>query len=317
MRLLTYQREGQVRVGALLDGWVVDLGRAYHLSRRDPGGRGELAGEDSRLFGDMLALLGGGKAALHAARAATAFARAQLEADPEAARASGIAYRRNDVALLPPVRRPGKIICVGLNYPPPGQAGAASTPHYPVLFHKVPTTLTGHGQPIVLPRISREVVYEGELAVVIGRRGKHIEREEALSYVAGYTIANDVGALDLERRTPQWATGKLADTFCPLGPVLVTRDQVPNPGALTIQTSLNGELVQSGPTGEMFFDVPYLVSYISALATLEPGDLILTGSPKRLGNLPAPRRFMNPGDTVSVRVEKLGELTNPVVDEEL
>ena len=264
----------------------------------------------------MLSLLRGGKASLHAARTALAFAQELLEAGTETVRSTGIGCRLEKVVLLPPVRRPGKIICVGLNYPAPDQADAASGPRYPVLFHKVSTTLTGHGQPIVIPRISREVVYEGELAVVVGRRGKHIEREEALSYVAGYTIANDVGALDLERRTLQWATGKLADTFCPLGPVLVTRDQVPDPSALAIQTILNGELVQSGHTEEMLFDVPFLVSYISALATLEPGDLILTGSPKRLGSLPAPRRFMNPGDTVSIRIDKLGELTNPVVAEE-
>ena len=315
MRLLTYLHEGQSRVGALLDGWVVDLGRAYHLSQRGHQGCGELAA-DTCLSGDMLTLLEGGEASLQAARTALAFARELLEAGSEAVRSTGIGRRREEVVLLPPVRRPGKIICVGLNYPAPDQPDTAPAPEYPVLFHKVSITLTGHGGPIVIPRIGREVVYEGELAVVIGQRGKHIEREEALSYVAGYTIANDVGALDLERRTSQWATGKLADTFCPLGPVLVTRDQVPDPSALAIQTTLNGELVQSGHTGEMLFDVPYLVSYISALATLEPGDLILTGSPKRLGRLPAPRRFMNPGDTVSIRIEKLGELTNPVVDEE-
>ena len=316
MRLLTYSRQGQVSVGALLDGWVVDLSRAHDLAQRGQRGLGGPAGEDRRLLGDMLSLLGGGEAALRAARTAIAWVRGLLETEPEDAPSSGVVLRRDEVTLLPPVRRPGKIICVGLNYPAPGQAGAGPAPQYPVLFHKVPTTLTGHSQPIVLPRISQEVVYEGELVAVIGRCGKHIERVEALSYVAGYTIANDVGALDLERRTPQWATGKLADTFCPLGPFLVTRDQVPDPGALDIQTTLNGELVQSGSTGEMIFDVPYLVGYISALATLEPGDLILTGSPKRLGDLPAPRRFMNPGDTVSVRIEKLGELTNPVVDEE-
>jgi acylpyruvate hydrolase len=316
MRLLTYSREGQVHIGALLDGWVVDLGRAYDLAQRGRGERGEQAVVDGQLFADMLALLGGGEAALRSAQIAIAFSQGRLEREPEAARLSGLCYRRDEVTLLPPVRRPGKIICVGLNYPAPDQAGAADGARYPVLFHKVPTTLIGHGQPVVLPRISREVVYEGELTAVIGRRGKHIERGEALSYVAGYTIANDVGALDLERRTPQWATGKLADTFCPLGPVLVTRDEIPDPGALTIQTTLNGELVQSGPTGEMIFDVPYLVSYISALATLEPGDLILTGSPKRLGDLPAPRRFMDPRDVVSVRIEELGELTNPVVAEE-
>lgn len=176
--------------------------------------------------------------------------------------------------------------------------------------------LTGYGQPIVIPCLSQEISIEGELAVVIGRRGKHIGQHDALSYVAGYTIANDIGASDLERRSSQWATGKLPDTFCPLGPALITRDEVPDQNALAIRTILNGQLVQSGNTRDMIFNVPYLVSYISALATLEPGDLILTGSPKQLGNALAPQAFIKPGDLVSIRIDILGDLTNPVAAEE-
>jgi acylpyruvate hydrolase len=203
---------------------------------------------------------------------------------------------------------------VGLNYPGVGVQSSPSA--FPVLFHKVATSLVGHDQPILIPRITDHIVYEGELAIVIGRRGKHIAREQAEAWIAGYTIANDVGAPDLERRTSQWTTGKMLDTFCPLGPTLVTRDEVPDPHRLGIRTTLNGELVQSGSTAEMIFDIPYLVSYISELVTLEPGDLILTGSPKRSGTGPDPRTPMQPGDRISVEIEGLGVLSNPVLAEE-
>ncbi len=316
MRLMTYLREGQSRVGAKLDDRVIDLNRAYRLWWLDNRNPAELAAADARVPVDMLALLAGGKASLDAAQKAVAFVREHLTPGDKTLKWQGVAYSLDEITLRPPVLRPGKIICVGLNYLPPGQEGQALAPPYPVLFHKVATTLTAHGQPIVIPRISQQVLCEGELAVVIGKRGKHIEPRDALSHVAGYTIANDVGAADLERRSSQWATGKLPDTFCPLGPVLVTRDEAPDPNTLSIKTILSGQLVQSGNTQEMIFDVPYLVSYISALTTLEPGDVILTGSPKRVDDAPAPRIFLKPGDTICIKIEKLGELSNPIVAEE-
>lgn len=315
MRLVTYLHEGQSRLGIFLDDWVVDLSRAHHLAL-DKGSAGSKLAVDPVSLSDMMSFLGKGMAALAAARKAVDAARELLILAGEASRWQGIALSPDEISLQPPVLRPGKIICVGLNYPTAGLETAAPSPQYPVLFHKVATTLTGCDQPIVVPKASREVFCEGELAVVIGQRGKHIAEDEALSYVAGYTIANDVGALDLERRTSQWATGKLADTFCPIGPALVTRDEFPDPGALAIRTTLNGQVVQSGCTGDMIFDVPRLVSYISALATLEPGDLILTGSPKKIGDAHAPRVFVRPGDVVSIQIDGLGELTNPVEAEE-
>lgn len=190
-------------------------------------------------------------------------------------------------------------------------------PDYPVLFHKVSTALTGHRTPIVLPAISQEVEYEGELAVAIGRRAKNIREEEALETIAGYTVANDIGARDVQERSSQWTSGKMFDTFCPLGPVLASKIEAPEPNQLRLETRLNGTLVQSASTAEMIYLVPYLLSYISSLTTLEPGDLILTGSPKRVGDEPDPRTLLQPGDEIAVTIENLGSLCNPVVREEV
>lgn len=219
--------------------------------------------------------------------------------------------------FLPPVSKPGKIICVGLNYPPLESLHDWSQPPYPILFNKVSSSLIGAGTAIKLPRTSQQVLYEGELAVIIGTMAKNIPPEGALDVVAGYSIANDVGAADIEQRSSQWASGKMFDTFCPLGPSLVTTDEIQNPNDLLIKTTLNDQVVQESNTREMIFDVPYLVSYISQLTTLEPNDLILTGSPKRAGDEPDPRIPLKPGDRISVEIEGLGTLTNPVVAEDL
>ena len=216
--------------------------------------------------------------------------------------------------MLPPVDRPGKVICVGLNYPDVERSIAS--PEYPVLFHKAATSIIGADDEIIRPRGSKGLTYEGELTVVIGQRGKHIPRQEAQQHIAGYTLANDVGAPDIQSRSSQWTSGKMIDTFCPLGPNLVPTEAIPDPGGLIIQTHLNGELVQQAPVGDMFFDIPFLIEYISSLVTLEPGDLILTGSPKTVGDQPDPQILMVDGDTISVSIEPIGTLSNPVSSEE-
>ena len=223
----------------------------------------------------------------------------------------------SEAQLLPAVIKPGKIICVGMNYPPPLTKSGWSPPKFPVLFHKVASSLIGVGSAIILPKISNQVLYEGELAVVIGSKGKNIPVENAIDFVAGYTIANDVGAADIEKRSSQWTSGKMFDTFCPLGPALVTPDEIPNPGNLTIKTSLNGQIVQLGNTREMFFNIPFLISYISQLTTLEEDDIILTGSPKRAGQHPDPRTPLKPGDKIEIEIESLGLLENSAIAEEL
>jgi acylpyruvate hydrolase len=311
MKLVTYSWKGQVALGAVSDEWVVDLRRACRAALCHAGDADELAVADLRVPGDLLGLLRGGEASMAAARRALRFVEEQ-RASP---RALDVCHPRTDVELLAPIQRPGKVVCVGLNYRSHLAEIGDPTPQYPILFHKAATSLIGHRQSIVLPRVSRQVDYEGELAVVIGSRGKYIPEADALWHVAGYTCANDVSAHDLEFRTSQWTSGKMLDTFCPLGPVLLTRDEVPDPGALRLRTILNGQVMQEACTSDMVFSVPFLISYVSSLATLEPGDLLLTGTPAGIGCNRRPPVFLQAGDQVSVEIDGIGRLTNAVAAE--
>jgi 2-keto-4-pentenoate hydratase/2-oxohepta-3-ene-1,7-dioic acid hydratase in catechol pathway len=315
MRFVTYLHDSEIKLGAQLNDWIVDLwgaqkyllGNKYtqdgqHLSNvLTP----ELLSESSDPDSPFMA---GARQTIKAIQDSLPKAAGMLIS-------KAILFRADQITLKPPLLNPGKIICVGMNYPSPGLT-EGQWPAHPVLFLKSSSTLTGHRQPIILPRVSDKVFCEGELAIVIGRRGKHITLEESLSYVAGYTIANDVGARDLEQRTSQWATGKLCDTFCPMGPALVTTDEIPDPNRLLIRTHINRQLVQSGNTNEMIFSVTYLVSYISAIATLEQGDIILTGSPKSIDDRPAPVVYLKPGDEISIEIGGIGVLSNQTVQEE-
>jgi 2-keto-4-pentenoate hydratase/2-oxohepta-3-ene-1,7-dioic acid hydratase in catechol pathway len=314
MHLVNYHTNGSQSIGFLISGVVIDLITAYQAWERGDSSDQELFSLDSNPPPEALDLMISGDATRAAVTAIHRFVKEHLEDLP--IKQGGI-FNLSQVALLAPVRKPGKIICAGLNYPPPPGEGITPQPPYPILFHKASSALTGHGSPIIIPHISNHVLYEGELALVIGKRGKNLDRTEALTIVAGYTIANDIGARDIEERSSQWASGKMFDTFCPLGPALVTKDDVPNPNELHIQTKLNGTLVQDGYTYEMIFEPAFLLSYISTLTTLEPGDLILTGSPKRLGELPDPRTPLQPGDTVAIEIGGLGKLVNPVQAEEI
>ncbi len=224
-------------------------------------------------------------------------------------------YQEDEIKYLAPVSNPGKIICVGLNYPSAKNGEPIDIPKYPILFHKVSSSLTGHKGPINIPKISKAVQYEGELAIVIGKKAQKVTTVTALDYVAGFTVANDVGASDIQERNSQWTSGKMFDTFCPLGPALVTLDEIPNPDDLRISTQLNGEIVQDGRTSEMFFSVRELISYISELTTLDPGDIILTGSPKTAGDQPDPRTILKPGDLLTIEIENIGNLSNLVMAE--
>jgi acylpyruvate hydrolase len=311
MKLVTYSWKGQAALGALSGDRVMDLHRAHRAALLHNADADELAVADLRVPGDLFGLLRGGEASMAAARRALRF----VEEHGESGCTQSAVFPLSEVELLAPVQRPGKVVCVGLNYRS-HLAEVRETPsEYPILFHKTATSLIGHRQSIVLPRVSRQVDYEGELAVVIGRRGKYIPQQDALSYVAGYTCANDVSAHDLEFRTSQWTSGKMLDTFCPLGPVLATRDDVSAPGALRLRTILNGQTVQDSCTSDMVFPVPFLISYISSLATLEPGDLILTGTPAGIGCNRQPQVFLQPGDSIGVEIDGIGRLTNDVVAE--
>ena len=226
-----------------------------------------------------------------------------------------------DIAqVLAPVV-PSSILCIGLNYRRHAQESGATPPERPVLFVKGNNTLQHPGAPILLPRHLRsdEVDYECELAVVIGRACKNVSRAYALDYVLGYTCANDVSARDWQIKMGggQWCRGKFFDTFAPLGPVLVTPDEIPNPNALNIRTILNGETMQDWNTRDMIFDVPALIEFLSGSTTLLPGTVILTGTPHGVGMAQKPPRWLRPGDSVTVEIEGIGALTNPVEEEKL
>ena len=221
--------------------------------------------------------------------------------------------------LLAPIV-PAAIFCIGLNYRKHAIETNAPIPQFPILFMKNPAALQNPGDPIAIPThlASHEVDWECELAVVIGKRAKNVSKADALSYVLGYTAANDVSARDWQKQWggSQWCRGKTFDTFCPLGPVLVTPDELGNPNALSIKTVVNGETLQSSNTADMLFDVPTLIEFLSGSTTLLPGTVILTGTPAGVGMGMKPPRYLKPGDTVTVEIEKIGQLTNPVKLEE-
>lgn len=222
------------------------------------------------------------------------------------------------VKLLAPVDPPN-LLCIGLNYRRHAEEGKAPVPERPVLFMKATTAVQNPGDPIVLPRHLRsdEVDYECELAVVIGKRCRNVSREAALDHVLGYTCANDVSARDWQIRWggSQWCRGKTFDTFAPLGPCLVLRDEIPDPAALKIRTVLNGQVMQDWSCDDFIFDVPAVISFLSGSTTLLPGTVILTGTPHGVGFARKPPVFLQPGDTVSVEIDRIGTLTNPVVAE--
>jgi 2,4-diketo-3-deoxy-L-fuconate hydrolase len=209
--------------------------------------------------------------------------------------------------------RPGKIVCVGLNYHDHADESGMSIPAQPLLFGKFPNTLVGPGEPIVLPPESTHVDGEAELAVVIGATARSVDRDDAMDHVFGFTVANDVSARDLQFGDGQWFRGKGFDTFCPVLPQIVPRSDVLDPHHLRVVQRVNGTVLQDGNTRDLIFDIPTLVAFVSGVMTLEPGDLILTGTPPGVGYFRDPRVTLRPGDTVEVEVEGIGRLTNPVV----
>jgi 2-keto-4-pentenoate hydratase/2-oxohepta-3-ene-1,7-dioic acid hydratase in catechol pathway len=251
--------------------------------------------------------------------------RGLLELGPErqrqawsALKSGKVRYAQAGARLLAPVPDARKIICIGLNYRDHAAESGVPAPSEPVLFSKYATALAGHEQPIVLPRVSHEVDYEAELVVAIGRGGRHIARERAFEHVGGYAPGHDVSARDWQLNKPgkQWMAGKTFDTFAPVGPALVTPDEVPDPHALRIQLKLNGQTMQDSSTSQLIFGIDELIAYLSQVFTLEPGDLIFTGTPPGVGMARKPPVWLKPGDSVEVEIERVGRLRNPVVAEE-
>jgi 2,4-didehydro-3-deoxy-L-rhamnonate hydrolase len=212
-----------------------------------------------------------------------------------------------------PFERPGKIVCVGLNYSDHAEEQGVDLPERPLLFAKWPNTLIGPGEPIVIPAVTERVDYEAELGVVIGSHARQVAVENALEAVAGYVCANDVSARDLQFGDGQWTRGKSLDTFCPVGPALVPAAEIADPQALGIRAILNGEVMQDSTTANMVFGVAEIVAFVSQAITLEPGDLILTGTPAGVGVFRDPPVLLQPGDEITVEIDGVGTLTNPVV----
>jgi 2-keto-4-pentenoate hydratase/2-oxohepta-3-ene-1,7-dioic acid hydratase in catechol pathway len=222
-------------------------------------------------------------------------------------------FKLSEVNILPPIAKPDKIICVGLNYFDHCKETGMEPPESPVIFSKYANAIAGHNDAIEIPINSTEVDFEAELAFVIGREAKHVSEEEADDYVFGYTIMNDISARDLQFQDGQWSRGKTADTFAPFGPVIVTKDEVGDPHNLAISLELNGEIMQDSNTSNLIFTVPKIISFLSQSMTLMPGDLIATGTPPGVGMGRNPKIWLKNGDRMNVRIEKIGTLSNHVI----
>jgi 2-keto-4-pentenoate hydratase/2-oxohepta-3-ene-1,7-dioic acid hydratase in catechol pathway len=233
----------------------------------------------------------------------------------EVLKARGRAMDLDTIRFLPPFVRPSKIVCVGLNYAAHAAEGGNEVPSFPTLFARFPSSLVGHGQPIIRPALSTKLDYEGELVAVIGKGGKAISRADALEHVAGYSVFNDGSIRDYQRNTPQWTAGKNFDGTGGFGPWFVTADEVPSGASgLTLETRLNGQTVQKTSTTDMIFDVAELVHLLSSFMTLVPGDVLVTGTPSGVGFARKPPLWMKHGDIVEVEIEGVGLLSNPVID---
>ncbi|PWT77087.1 MAG: 5-carboxymethyl-2-hydroxymuconate isomerase [Proteobacteria bacterium] len=225
-------------------------------------------------------------------------------------------YRTDTVTLLPVIPDPDKILCIGINYATHVRETGRETPKYPMIFVRFANTQVGHGQSMIKPRVSDKFDFEGELAVVIGRRGRHIAKEKALEHVAGYACYNDGSVRDWQRHTVQFTPGKNFVSTGAFGPWMVTADEISDPSQLTLTTRLNGEIMQQAPVSDLIFTVPDLIAYISTFTELIPGDVIVTGTPGGVGNYREPPLFMKQGDRIEVEISNIGVLANPIVAEE-
>ena len=274
MRLVTYEGNGEAGVGVETPDGVVPVG-----------------------YASMRELIEAGEAGLYAARGAAE------QGEPV-----------SEARIIAPIPRPGKILCCGVNYRSHQEENPAATlPTVPFFFAKLPSAVIGPGEPIVIPGPESKVDWEVELAFVIGRAARRVARADALDYVFGYTVLHDVSARDVQFVDNQITLGKGFDTFCPLGPALVTKDEVPDPQRLELATYVDDERVQSGSTADQLFDVRYLIEFLTRHITLEPGDVVSTGTPAGVGTFRQPPRYLRSGETVVVEVEGIGRLENPVV----
>jgi 2-keto-4-pentenoate hydratase/2-oxohepta-3-ene-1,7-dioic acid hydratase in catechol pathway len=231
------------------------------------------------------------------------------------AAAKGPVQQLSSVKLLAPIPRPPKVICVGLNYRDHAIESNMPIPTIPVIFSKFSNTVIAPGEDVIIPKNTEKPDYEAEFAFILGKPGRHVSKENAMDYVFGYTCVTDVSARDFQLATSQWLMGKTFDTFCPMGPWIVTADEIPDPHNLNIGLKIDGEVVQNSSTKELIFNVPELVAHLSSVFTFEPGDVVSTGTPPGVGLGRKPPRWLKPGETMTVWIEGIGELTNRCVAE--
>lgn len=322
MKLLTCEVGEARRLGALVGRDVVDLTLAYERYLRDEGG-GEMAVLAGQVVPScMLCFLDKGRPALEAARTAIDHVKKLKDGGmaPELAE-QGILHALDAVRLTAPIPRPRKnMFCLGLNYAAHIGEGARDeppppVPEVPIFFTKPPTSVNGPYDPIVYSKATEMLDYEVEFAFVIGKKGKDIPESEAYDHVAGYMVFNDVSARDLQRSHGQWFKGKGLDTFAPMGPWIVTRDEIPDPHSLDLMCRVNGETRQHSNTKNMIFKIPTIIRYLSAGLTLEPGDIVATGTCSGVGIGMKPPRLLSVGDVVETEIEKIGTLRNTVIAE--
>nr|CAB3244221.1 fumarylacetoacetate hydrolase domain-containing protein 2 [Phallusia mammillata] len=287
MKLVQFVKDGKQSIGV----------------QKDDSSIVDLTADNESFPNNMVSFLAGGSSLMEKAKSFVASCKSTISTQ--------------DVKILSPITGCEKVVCVGMNYKDHCLEQNAPIPEEPVIFSKFPSSITGDGDPIILPKLSNSVDWEVELAVVIGQTGKNIQIENAFDYVAGYTVAHDVSARDwqMQKNGKQWLLGKTFDTFCPLGPWLLTKDAVKDPHNLSLRCIVNDKVMQNSSTSQLVFGVDFVVSWISKFVTLKPGDVILTGTPPGVGIFRKPPILLKAGDVVTCEVEGIGKITNPVVEE--
>jgi len=315
MRLVTFTAGEGLLLGAKVDEDIIDLNMGYIAYLHSRGEKNPYDKGKELIPNDMKKFLELGEPALKAAEQAVDFCCHLIKAGKTVAGPSRerVVYPETEVNLKAPIPRPGKIICLGLNYRDHAEEARAKVPPNPIIFSKFATAVIGHEEPIVYPKICRQLDYEIELAFIIGKGGRNIPEEKAYDHIAGYTIFHDVSARDIQFADGQWTRGKTLDTFAPMGPYLVTRDEISDPHNLAMKLRVNGKLMQDSNTKNMIFKIPYIVAFLSQGITLEPGDVVATGTPAGVGIFRKPPALLQVGDVVELEIEGLGILRNHVV----
>jgi len=299
VRLYTFDTNGETRFGLEKDRRLVDLAAAAAA-----------ANIDGAQLGNLMALLQGGEEALAAARRVEELDMEKLKTDTD----QPLTYAFDTVRLRQPLLQPGKILCSGINYKGHLEENpGAILPRLPFFFSKLPSAVVGPGDPIVAPAGVKQLDYEVEFAAIIGKTAHHVSEDAIMDHVAGYTILHDVSARDIQFEDSQITLGKNYDSFAPMGPCMVTRDELPDLSDVRLRAYVNEKLLQDGSTSDWFYPLPQLLSFLCSVMTLEPGDVVSTGTPAGVGYFRDPQIYLHPGDTVRLEIEGIGQLENPVV----